>query len=653
MSRKALFACTAAMLVMATMLVVAAAWADEKFVVRERVGEVSPEVSFDFKDAKFADVIDHLSKQSGRNIIIEGKIEDTVTLRLVGVKWQQALEMVCQQVGAVIEEQTDQVIRISKPVTINFELEDAPLSTVISTISRLAEATVIIGPGVKGVVTAQFYEVPWTQALGDVVRTNGYVLLKEGKVMRVMDPGTLEAQLTTRVFHLRYIQPAETYTPKLSSKYVAEGKGAEAVGGVTGAGEVLTELGVPNTAAMGGSTRARAASTGGGGTSGGTAEFPLLSAIQRIASKKGRVDYIPSTNALIVTDTEPNIKAIAELVDAMDKEPMQVFIDVKFVSTDLSNKYNRGVDWKNGVKVSQTYGSVASPLPFSLGGGYLKRFSSTGARPTTAESDTAVGDLSDRSGPFKFGLLDFSQMSTVLELLATDENSELKQSPQILCLDNHQAMIFVGETIRFAETDSASNQSGGVEVGIKEASSSPVDTGFQLYVRPHIIAGENKVILTVIPKAEQLSGTGTTITGFDDFTNGVASIQLPRIQSSTLVTKLLMKSGQTAVLGGMISESVSKTEHKVPILGDIPIIGWAFKWKSDLKTKSNLLVFLSVYVVKSDSEMKEIYTVYGDRYGGKTYKDMEADTKLRWNEPKEKGYTEPAPEPTKTAAGNM
>ena len=150
---------------------------DQQFTVRERVGERSPEVSFDFKDAKFPDVIDYFAKQSGANILVDGEIAETVTLRLVGVKWRRALDMVCQQVGAVVEEEGDQVLRISRPLTVNFELEDAPLAKVVGTIAKLAEATVIIGPNVKGVVTAQFYDAPWTQALDYIVRTSGFVAL--------------------------------------------------------------------------------------------------------------------------------------------------------------------------------------------------------------------------------------------------------------------------------------------------------------------------------------------------------------------------------------------------------------------------------------------------------------------------------------------
>ncbi|HUW59130.1 MAG TPA: hypothetical protein VMZ92_21010, partial [Planctomycetota bacterium] len=155
---------------------------------------------------------------------------------------------------------------------------------------------------------------------------------------------------------------------------------------------------------------------------------------------------------------------------------------------------------------------------------------------------------------------------------------------------------------------------------------------------PHIVGAEDKVILTVIPKAETLSGTGETIAGFDDFTNGVASIQLPRVQSSTLVTKLILQNGQTAVLGGMIEEIESENERKLPLLGDIPIIGWAFKWKSKLKGRNNLLVFITVYIVRSGSDVRDIYTVYGGKYGGKTYQQMEEEAAKGWNKAKEGGY---------------
>ena len=630
MSRSGLISCVVLMLVTGVVC------ADETFTVRERVKTESAEISFNFKEVEFSEVVNYIARMSGRNIIVDGEIKETVTLRLVGVKWKRALEMACQQVNAVMEEEGEDVIRITQPQVITFytKSEGSELSKVVTTIAKMVDATVIIGPNVQKVVKAQFYEIPWTKALEHLVATSGYVLLKEGKVYRIMDPTTLELQLVTRVFPLRYIQPPEKYTADMTSKFVKKRSDEDALG-VTGVGEVLGVGGVV-APTSGRSSRGAKAS----GASGGSG-FPLLNAIQRVLSKKGRAEYVPSTNSLVVNDTELNVKEVEKLIAQMDKEPYMVFVDVKFISTDMVDRYRMGVDWSNGVNVSSSYGSVVSDLPFNFGK-WVDSVSVTGNGPSATDITSGVSDFTDRTGAFTFGLLDFRQMTTTLEMFKQDEGSEMKQSPQLLVLDHEQATIFVGETIRFAETDSASNQSGGVEVGIREATNSPVDTGFQLLIRPHVVPGENKVILTVIPKAETLSGTGETIQGFDDFTNGVASIQLPRVQSSTLVTKLILEDRQTAVLGGMIEEGESRTQRKVPILGDIPILGWAFRWESKLKTRNNLLIFLTVRIVRSSREVKDIYTVYGSKYGGKNYEAMRAEAASRWNKTKESGYKETA-----------
>jgi len=609
-------------------------FAEEKFTVSERTSQRSVDVSFDFKGAKFADVIDYIAKQSGRNIVIQGEIDDTVTLRLVGVKWRRALDLICQQIGAVIEDDSMDLIRISKPVPISFELENADLTKAVSAIAKMAEATVIIGPNVTGTVTAQFYEVPWTQALDYIVRTTGFVVLKEGKIFRIMDPAILETQLVTRVFQLRYIQPPETYKARIDSKFAEQVKDVERIEGVTGEG---ARLNVP--VGVGGLSGQRARRLAARSSGGASSPFFLLNALKRVASDKGTVEYVRSTNSLIVTDTEPNMKAIAELIETIDREPLQCFIDVKFVSTDLTDRFRFGLDWTNGLTASSTYGSVLSRFPFDLGeGGFEDDVSIRPSGPTAADIAAGITDTADRTGPFTFGLLDFRDMAHVIDVFKEDDKTELKQSPQLLVLDNHQATIFVGETIRFAETQAASNQSGGLEQGIQEAANSPVDTGFQLLVRPHIVAGENKVILTVIPKAESLSGTGNTIPGFDDFTNGTATIQLPRVQSSTLVTKLIIEDGQTAVLGGMIQESNGTIIRKLPLLGDIPVLGWAFKYKATLKTKNNLLVFITVRIVKGSSDVTDIYTVYGGKYGGKAYERMNEEKARKWNKTKEGSY---------------
>jgi type II secretory pathway component GspD/PulD (secretin) len=143
-----------------------------------------------------------------------------------------------------------------------------------------------------------------------------------------------------------------------------------------------------------------------------------------------------------------------------------------------------------------------------------------------------------------------------------------------------------------------------LEYGIREAANSPVQTGFQLLLVPHIIRELNQVILNIIPQFDaQAKGQGDNF-GFDTYTSGGQTILLPRISHKTVVTKLKLDSTQTAVIGGLVNETDSEEITKLPVLGDIPIVGWAFKTKTNVKTKSNLFIFLTVFVLDRAQESR-------------------------------------------------
>jgi type II secretory pathway component GspD/PulD (secretin) len=129
-----------------------------------------------------------------------------------------------------------------------------------------------------------------------------------------------------------------------------------------------------------------------------------------------------------------------------------------------------------------------------------------------------------------------------------------------------------------------------------------VQTGLQLFVVPHIIPGTSKIVMTVIPKEDSLSGKSAEQPGFDVFKFGSGSeqqqITLPRVSSRTLVTNMMLESGQTAVIGGLIFESDSETVNKVPLLGDIPILGYLFKNEVTNVIRNNLIIFLTPTIIR-------------------------------------------------------
>jgi type II secretory pathway component GspD/PulD (secretin) len=177
-----------------------------------------------------------------------------------------------------------------------------------------------------------------------------------------------------------------------------------------------------------------------------------------------------------------------------------------------------------------------------------------------------------------------------------------------MALDNQEATIFVGRTIRYAQTEATAAQNGGLTYSIREADNSPVQTGFQLYMIPHVIPQSNKIMMTLIPEAEQLVGTDPNLPGFQVFTSGAGtpnevSIALPQVASATLVTTLLLESGHTAVIGGLITEQCANRVNKVPVLGDVPFLSFFFKSQSLTKTSENLIIFITPRVVRDSCDI--------------------------------------------------
>ena len=326
---------------------------------------------------------------------------------------------------------------------------------------------------------------------------------------------------------------------------------------------------------------------------------------------------------------------VAKILDSLDVEPGQIFLDVKFVTTANSDLFDFGVDWANGIEVFTNGGIVPSRLPFDVGkGGW-----DDDIIPSISDGPLPLDD-DELKAATTYGVLDFSQTMATLRLLKNDTKSNVIQAPKLIALDHQEATIFVGDTTRYAESTSESGQSGGLAFSIQEAKNSPVQTGFQLLFIPHIIPGTNKMIMTVIPEAETFSpGTNSpTLPGFNRFEIGDLSIDLPQIQSRTIVTKMILESGQTAVIGGLVTEEDFEQVRKIPFLGDLPIIGYLFKFKRIRKSKQSLLVFITPYLIKTPEETQKVLDREVDKRREKLREERErifGDVPDLENEPEE------------------
>lgn len=535
-----------------------------------------PVLSVDFRDANIQDVATFISIKAGANIVVEKGVTGLVNIRLSDVPWLEALTFAAKQVGCTVGRDENGVYLISTPhFSFTTKAEGVSLKQVISLLAQQSGQNIVVSPDVEAVVHFTLRDVPWQIALATIVKTAGpYSLVRdESGVYRVVPDDALTEQLETKVFKLRYIQPPSEYKPLLKSEF------AEKSGGDSTASRNLKE------------------------------DFTLFKAIDQVIAENGSVEYDFDSNAFIVTSTKPLLDSVTDIIKLVDVKPDQVFIDVKFVTTVHTDLINAGVRYPKGFMISGSGGSVVHRLPFNLGsGGWEDSLAVTGDGPSALE----VSDFLGGESPYTFGVLDFSNISPVLEFLANDSESEIVQAPQLTVIDNKSATVFVGEQIHFAEEFAAAGQSGGLEKSIREASkNSPVKVGTQLMVMPHIVPGSDSIILQVIPTSDQLTGTSSTnVIGFERFTVGDSHIDLPRLSSRTIVTSLMLKDGQTAVLGGLISQNRTYNKNKLPFFGDIPIIGWLFKNKQVSTGVNNLYIFITVRIIRDDADMQTLFDEY-------------------------------------------
>jgi len=549
-------------------------------------------VNLSVADRPLEDVIATLRARSGANIVVlnsqdparPGEVTEElgkrkVTIELSDVAWRDALSLVAESVGLVVEARQAGVLVVRETPRFTYDIKDGDIVDVIKAIAAISGANIVVSPEVTGTVSVHFNGVPWREALDVVSKTRNYTVV-EGNygVLRVVDPKTLEDQHETRTYQLRFLRPKSLYKPQIKSEF-------------------LQPLTIQPA-----------------GTGGPTKNFSALLAISKALSKTGQLDYIEGQNVIIVKDTSQVHDSIKDMLARIDVEPAQIFCDVKFVSTTNGDVLNLGVDYgDNGPQISMTGGQIPVTFPFNQGAGGFEDgliASPDGEGPYTSPilnaGATVVPDTI-------FGALSFTNWQMTLRLLQRDTRTEVIQAPKIVALDGSEATIFVGETIRYAEAKSEQGQAGGLQLTVSEASGSPVEVGFQLLVRPSVVPGTNKVQMEIIPKETSLSGTGDTAlapAGFDVYTVGSAgesgTIALPRTRSSTIVTTMLLATGETAVIGGLSNDSDSEINSKVPFLGDIPILGELFKHRAKQRDRRTLLVFVTPTIVHNSEDNQRL-----------------------------------------------
>src|SRR5437588_4862779 len=326
-------------------------------------------------------------------------------------------------------------------------------------------------------------------------------------------------------------------------------------------------------------------------------------------SSKDPPQFDERTNTIFFRETRSNIDSVRKLLVTIDKPTKQVMIEARFVEVTANPQQSYGIDWSGVV------GSASQGKTFSYGA--PRTTSSTGTGGNIPLSDLALGNPANpnilgnfsKLIPGQFAILSVPQMSATLRFLNEDADAEFLANPRIVTADNLQAKIEI-------------NRAQPVpQLNFNEQTATAVFGGFQdkkfgntLIVTPSINK-DNFVTLKVKPEISNKVGDST-------FVFAGATVSSPIIDTRALESNVLIRSGDTLAIGGLIQDEVAKAHNKVPLLGDVPVLGYLFQNHLNARTKRNLLVFVTPTIIDSKYGTGLEDQVSGLHHVGEEYSDI-------------------------------
>ncbi|HEY6221495.1 MAG TPA: secretin N-terminal domain-containing protein [Candidatus Eisenbacteria bacterium] len=306
----------------------------------------------------------------------------------------------------------------------------------------------------------------------------------------------------------------------------------------------------------------------------GTVE-PFTGLAEKQVSTEGAM-----SNALIVTDTPARLERVAKVIEAMDVRPRQVSIEAKLVESVLGVNEKLGFDWQ--LRASAAGASLPTTFPFPKDQG-------SGAFTGTPNPNTPVGGSGPAFPPgqtfpystpadFKFGKLSFQEFTVAMEILKEQSNTNLVSAPQVTTLDNQQAEIIVGQVVPIATYEHSQLAGTLLLSGYEEKK-----IGVRLVVTPHF-ASDSTMVITVSPEVSEILEYRGQFN------------ERPVTSTRSATTQIVIKSGETIMIGGLISSLDRKIVRKVPVLGDIPLLGYLFRHKTVSKDKVDLMIFITPHI---------------------------------------------------------
>jgi len=443
------------------------------------------------------------------------------------------------------------------PVSLN--LKDADIVTVLHVLAEEAGLNLVVGEDVKGRIDVHLVDVPWDQALEEILRNKGLVKRQVGNVLHVLTTDGLKRELERK--ELLRAEEAKELEAKQKAK------------------EILSRIQQEEEMAKPLETRtffiryAKAAEL----------QKNLQPHLSRDSKgqPRGSIEVNEFANVLVVRDIQPVLEDMEELLRRLDRPTPQVLIEARIVEVNTEAVKDLGIQWGGEYREENTSrGTVTaiggargvSPDPTSTGN--ITEIATRGFAVNLPASDPVLG-LGITLGRIVEGLI----LDIQLTALERAGRAHVLSRPKIVTMDNQEAVIKRGEDIPYV----LRRQYNEVpDVQFKEAK-------LQLKVRPHVI-GEDRLSVEVSINNDARTG---------DVVVSEGSV-FPIIARQEAQTRALIRDGDTMVLGGIIRQERRKRERGVPFLKDLPVLSWLFR--SDFKSEDSkeLLIFITPRILREE-----------------------------------------------------
>ena len=486
------------------------------------------------------------------------------------------------------EQQSAKMYNLMTSENVTFDFKEADIRNVLKIIAYKSGVNIVTTPEVMGNVTIRLMDVPWEKALDVILKTYGFGYEKQGSIITVAPIEKFTA-MKKQEGELADIRPTQTEVFNL--KFI------DAMDAKKALDPQLSPRGKITVLEMTGQTGWQF------GTMSKAGEY-LGSSVQ-----KAEVQQVTKrSKMLIISDTPPVLDKIREVIEKIDIMPKQVLIETRIMEVKRNRLKDIGFDWATGSGGATSTTIYPTPLDKTNGntnsqvGG-----NSLGSQVAPSVFSPLATGISGVT-PYNTGLsvlfqkLNGTQFSVLLHALEEDVNTNTLSAPNIVALNNQEATILIGTKYPILTTN------------ISTGSSSPVttttlsyyqDIGIQLNVVPQI--GENNYINMVVHPAVSaqngsVSGAGTSNT-------------YPIIDVREAETRILMKDGETIVIGGLLKDIKSKGVQGIPFLSKIPVLGLLFKRNTDDIQKIDLLIFITANVLKEGGLSQEEIVRLENRLG--------------------------------------